>query len=186
MTPKKKVKICLILNVFLLITISLLISFCADSSKYFRFGPHDDFILISIKINSLVRYFALLGMISFMNCIKVLVAELGEPVLVFNVYNPDKKVIDDFTKFELLFYANTMFFVSNVRHVFEVMITVTQIDIAIFSVIVEQIVSIITVNLLVNEKKFEKKQDNIQELELTTVENNLTSTTDKSKLIVTR
>ncbi len=45
-----------------------------------------------------------------MNCIKVLVAELGEPVLVFNVYNPDKKVIDDFTKFELLFYANTMFF----------------------------------------------------------------------------
>ncbi len=78
------------------------------------------------------------------------------------------------------------FFVSNVRYVFEVMITVTQIDIAMFSVIVEQIVSIITVNLLVNEKKFEKKQDNIQELELMTVENNLTSTTDKSKLIVSR
>lgn len=50
-----------------------------------------------------------------------------------------------------------MFFVSNTRRVFEVLINVTQIDIAIFSIIVEQLISVCTVCFLVNEKKFDKQ-----------------------------
>ena len=84
----------------------------------------------------------------------MLISELGEPVLVFNVYNPDKKIITEFTKFQLLFYANSMFFIGNTRRIFEVMISITQIDIALFSIIIEQIVSIGTVYFLVNEKRF--------------------------------
>ena len=80
--------------------------------------------------------------------------DLGEPVLVFNVYNPDKQVITDFSKRELLVYANAMFFVSNTRRVFEVLVTVTQIDIALFSITFEQLVSIGTVSFLVHEKQF--------------------------------
>lgn len=89
-------------------------------------------MLISVSIDTNMRYVLLLCMISVMNCIKVVVAELGEPVLVFTVYNPDKSVITEFSKGQLLGYANLMFFVSNTRRVFEVMITVTQFDIAIF------------------------------------------------------
>ena len=37
------------------------------------------------------RYAFLLLLISFNNCIKVLVGELGEPVLVFNVYNRTRR-----------------------------------------------------------------------------------------------
>ena len=48
-----------------------------------------------------------------------------------------------------------MFFVSNTRRVFEVLVTVTQFDIAIFSIVVEQIASIGTVCFLVKEKKFD-------------------------------
>ena len=55
---------------------------------------------------------------------------------------------------QLLFYANTMFFIGNTRRVFELMISITQIDIALFSIIVEQLVSICTVYFLVSEKKF--------------------------------
>lgn len=181
MNSKRKVELCLILNIILLILISCLISIFADKSNYFRIGPNPDFILISVKIDNLSKYFGLLGIIGFMNCIKVLVAELGEPVLVFNVYNPDKKIIDDFSKFQLLLYANSMFFVSNTRSVFEVMITVTQIDIAIYSVIIEQLVSIITVNLLVNEKKFIKKENisSTNEIEINTINNS-----DKLNLII--
>jgi len=53
-----------------------------------------------------------------------------------------------------------MFFISNTRRIFEVLINVTQIDIAIFSIIVEQLISICTVCFLVSEKKFIRK-DNI-------------------------
>ena len=75
---------------------------------------------------------------------------------MFNVYNPDKRVITDFTRAQLLFYANAMFFVSNTRRVFELMVSVTQIDIAVFSIVVEQAISVGTVSFLVSEKTFER------------------------------
>lgn len=153
-----KIRICLILNTFLLGFISFFITYFAGNSKYFRFGPNHDFIFISVQIDSYNRYYGLLGLISLNNIIKVLVGEIGEPVLVFNVYNPDKKIITEFSKTQLLFYANSMFLISNTRRVFEVLINVTQIDIAIFSIIVEQLISIFTVCFLVNEKKFTKEQ----------------------------
>ena len=127
----------------------------------FRFGPREDFLLISVKINSLYRYSFLLVLIVCNNCIKVLISELGEPILVFNVYNPDKKIITDFTRAQLLFYANSMFFIGNTRRIFELMISITQIDIALFSIIVEQLVSICTVYFLVSEKKFIKIENNM-------------------------
>lgn len=155
MKSLNKIRICLFLNIFLLFFIGTCITTFASDSKYFQFGPNEDFVLISVKINSWHRYIFLLSLIACNNCIKVLIQELGEPVLVFNVYNPDKKIITDFTKCQLLFYANSMFFIGNTRRVFEVMITITQIDIALFSIIVEQLVSICTVCFLVSEKKFD-------------------------------
>ena len=158
MTPLEKIRICLCLNVLLLIFISSCIIIFASDSKYFRFGPSNNFILISVKINTTFRYIFLLCLIACNNCIKVLISELGEPILVFNVYNPDKKFITDFTKYQLLFYANSMFFISNTRRVFELMISITQIDLALFSIIIEQLVSIGTVYFLVNEKKFQNSE----------------------------
>ena len=87
-----------------------------------------------MRIDTTSKYAILLCLIAFMNAIKVLVAELGEPVLVFNVYNPDKTVITDFTRPQLLAYANLMFFVSNTRRMLDVLVTVTQFHIALFSV----------------------------------------------------
>lgn len=160
MTPLAKTRVCLLLNLLLLtIVVACICTFASSKSKYFHFGPHDSFVLISVCINTPLRYAMLLLLIAVMNCIKVVVSELGEPVLVFNVYNPDKRHVVDFTKSQLLFYANAMFFVSNVRRVFELMITVTQIDIALFSIVVEQLASIMTVCFLVSEKTFANHDD---------------------------
>ena len=164
MTPLRKIQFCLIANIVLLsVVICFMFIFAADS-KYFRFGPNIDFVVISVPIYNYYRYSILLGIITFINITKVIIAEIGEPVLVFNVYNPDKKVITDFTKFQLKLYANMMFLISNMRRVFDIMITVTQIDIAVFSVLIEQITSFFTVNMLINEKKFEKIYDSIPKL----------------------
>ena len=61
-----------------------------------------------------------------------------------------------------------MFILSNVRRVFDLMITVTQLDIALYSILTEQFTSFFTVNILVNEKKFIQKN----EIELLNTENN--------------
>jgi len=41
------------------------------------------------------------------------------------VYNPDKKIIDDFTKNQLNFLANSMWFVNGFRTVLMAVITIT-------------------------------------------------------------
>ena len=114
-----------------------------------------DFVLVGVIIDSKIKYITLFLFIAKINAIKVIVSELGEPVLIFNVYNPDKKVITYFTRKQLLIYANLFFLISNTRSVFDILITVTQIDIAISSIVFEQIVSMCTVFVLVKEKRFD-------------------------------
>jgi hypothetical protein len=156
MNQVNKIRICLFLNTLLVIFIGFYITNFATNSKYFRFGPNDDFIFISVHINTYDKYISLLILIFFNDLIRVVVQELGEPVLAFTVYNPDKKIIDEFTKSELYFYSNSMYFVSNIRYIFSVLINITQLDIALFSVCVEQLVTFFTIYLLINEKKFVK------------------------------
>ena len=168
MKQLNKIKICLGLNVFLLLFIGIFISLFASQSKYFRFGPSNDFIFISVIIDDYNKYCLLLILIFFNDIIKVFISEIGEPILIFNIYNPDKKIITHFTKYQLLFFANSMFFISNIRKIFELLISITQIDIALFSIINEQIVSTFAIYFLVNEKKFNCEgtiiNDNIQDI----------------------
>ena len=156
MKTLKKIQICLGLNLFLLLLISSCISIFASDSKYFRFGPSEDFILISVKIDNYQKYYLLLILITCNNCIRTIVSQIGSQILIFNVYNPDKKVITEFTKSQLLFYANTMFFVGNIRVFFELLLTISQIDIALFSIFVKQLFSIGISIFLLNEKDFIK------------------------------
>jgi len=154
MKQLNKIRICLILNVSVVSFISYYITNFAENSKYFRFGPHEDFIFISVPIDTNEKYISLLILIFFNDLIRVLVQEIGEPILGFTVYNPDKKEITEFSKSQLYFYANAIYFVNNIRYIFNLLINVTQIDIALFSILIEQIVSGIVIYFLLNEKRF--------------------------------
>lgn len=154
MNSRKKLIWCLIGNLALLISVITIIFTFASESKYFRIGPHTDFIVISVKINTMLRYSLLLTLIAFMQGTKVLIEEMGMPVLGFNIYNPDKKIITEFHKNELQFFGNAMFAISHIRYIFEIMVTITQIDIALFAALIAQLTSIVTIRILLNEKTF--------------------------------
>jgi hypothetical protein len=160
MTPRNKIRLALLANVFLLSIVSIIMFQFATDSPYFRFGPNDDFILIAVKIDDWNKYSMLLLIISFIEFTRVMIEDLGTPILIFNIYNPDKKVITDFNKNELQIYGNSMFLVNNLRYVFQILVTVTQLDIAIFSVLMAQISGIITIRFLLNEKKYGSPVDN--------------------------
>jgi len=165
MKAKTKLKYCVTGNILLLVVIVIIITHYQHESKYFRFGPSNDLIVISVNINTNARYLILLLIISLVKITKVVVEEIGMPVIGFSIYNPDKKVITEFTKNELQFYGNTMYLTSSLRYIFEVMVTITQIDIAIYSVIISEITTLFTIRLLLNEKRFSKNEDDsMQEL----------------------
>ncbi len=111
-------------------------------------------IVISVKIDTPNKYSVLLVIIAVINVSKVIVEEIGMPILGFSIYNPDKRVISDFTKNELQFFANGMFMVSGLRSVFMTIVSITQIDIAIWSLFVSECASFFTIRMLLNEKRF--------------------------------
>jgi len=156
----KKVWLCLAGNFITMIVVLIVVSiFKDDQSTYFRIGPSDDLIVISIKINTWSKWIILNLFIGMIKVCDVLVNEIGSPILGFRVYNPDKKVIDDFTKNELNFLANSMWFTNGFRNVLMAVVTVTQIDIAFSGMIMSEFISIFTVRHLLNNKKFIKKND---------------------------
>lgn len=159
MSSIKKLTICLVVNTIILLVVIVLVSCFADKqAAYWRWGPGSDLIVISVNINTWNRYLLLNLIIFVIRISQVLVEELGMPVLGFSIYNPDKKVVEDFTKNQLQFFANSMFIVSGLRGVFLQMVTIAQIDIAIISLLVSEGASFITIRILLNEKKFTRDQ----------------------------
>lgn len=87
------------------------------------------------------------------------------PIIGFNIYNPDKKVITEFTKNELQFYGNAMFLIKSIiSKVFLVIIAITQIDVALVSVLFSEFISLFTIRMLLDEKTFEKDQESTEPL----------------------
>ena len=169
MKQLNKVRLCLFLNSCLVLFIGFYITNFAAESKYFRFGPSEDFIFISVQINTTQKYCSLLTLIFVNDIVRVIIQEFGDPVLYMNVYNPDKKEITEFSKAQLYFYANSMFLINNIRYIFTILISVTQIDIALFSVLVEQVIVIITIKMLLDEKKFTHKEVSVRIIELDSI-----------------
>jgi hypothetical protein len=143
----------------MLLVLLIVSIFRSEKSTYFKLGPSKDLIVISVEIDTWEKWILLNLFIWLVKGCDVLVNEIGSPILGFRVYNPDKKIIDDFTKNQLNFLANSMWFVNGFRTVLMAVITITQVDIAFSGMIISEIVSIFTVRHLLNCKKFVKKPD---------------------------
>lgn len=161
MKPKNKVYLTLFGNLFLIIMIIILtFIFQSKNSTYFRFGPSNDLIVISVSIDTWTKYNLILLLIGFIKIVDTISNELGMPVLGFNIYNPDKKHITEFSKNELQFYANATFMVSAIRNTLMMVVNVTQIDLALFSTLISEIASFYTIRILLNEKTFKNNDLN--------------------------
>ena len=60
-------------------------------STYFRYGWHDDFVLVSVPINNKYRYIGAVFFVVITRVGEVFIGEIANPVIGFNIYNPDKK-----------------------------------------------------------------------------------------------
>jgi hypothetical protein len=108
----------------------------------------------------------------------VFINEIANPILGFSIYNPDKKVITEFSKNELQLLANIMWFINGLIGTLFVMVTISQIDIALLRTLYSDVTTIFTIRMLLNEKKFEcDKSNENDEIELS--ETDKMSETDK-------
>ena len=156
--PREKLQYCLAIYSILLFIILYIVFSYQTENDYFRWGVPSEseppLIVISVVIDDYYKYCGLLGFITIVRATKVLVTEVAEPILAFTIYNPDKKEIRDFTKNELQFYGNSLYLIDSLRYVFTIMITITQIDIAIYDALVGEFTTMLTIRMLLNEKVF--------------------------------
>ena len=161
-----KLRYCVILNFILFFIILFVILICKDNNNYYMtYGPNDNLYVLSIKINTQQKYIFLQFFLLFVEFSRVFTNEIASPILGFNIYNPDKKIITEFTKNELQLLANMMWLINSLTNSLFVMITISQIDIAILRTIYSEITTIITIRMLLNEKKF-IYEDNVEPIEL--------------------
>jgi len=162
MDINKKLKICVISNMILLfIIIGVIIIFSSREDKYWNWGPNKDLLVISVKIDTWIKYYWLMLFIAILKVSNVIISEVAHPILGFNIYNPDKKIITEFTKNQLQLYGNLMYFIDSVRGVFTILITISQVDVALFGVFVSEITGIYTVRMLLDEKRFIKNYEKV-------------------------
>ena len=160
LTPKQRLKVCIIGQAMLLaialVTTSIL---ATKDSLYYRIGPSEELIVISVKINTWTRYCILLVYILIFRVCKVFINELGIPILTFNIYDPNRKVIKDFTRLELQVLGNIMFMLNSIRYALTLQLSIIQIDIAVISGIFDELAAIPTVYILLKDKKFVSPDD---------------------------
>jgi hypothetical protein len=170
MTPKQRLKICIIGQLLVLIAVIIPTVLLANkNSTYYRFGPNEELIIISIKINTWSRYGILLGYMMIFRICKVFINELGMPILTFNIYNPNQKKIEDFTRMELQVLGNIMFTLNAISYAITLQLSILQIDIAVLSGIFSELAAIPTIYILLKDKEFvvetnKKEQNKEQEM----------------------
>ena len=168
-SPKTRIKICIIGQLLLLVSVIIPTTLLANKeSTYYRFGPNNDLIIISIKIDTWLKYGILMIYILIFRICKVFITELGMPILTFNIYNPNQKKIEDFTRMELQVLANIMFTLNAIRYALTLQLSILQIDIAIISGIFDELAAIPTIYILLNEKEFVSKKKKIEQIETQT------------------
>jgi hypothetical protein len=150
----RRLALCCAANVALLILIIGLICCFSQESAYFRFGPHSNLSIMGVPINSWSRYACLHAVLLVTQVVDMLVSEFANPILGFNIYNPDKETITDFTHFELQFFAQSTWAVNGIRGALMVIVSISQFDIAVAKVIYSELAGMFTIYTLLKEKKF--------------------------------
>lgn len=167
---KKRLQLCIFSNCVVFTLLASGIIFCTDktTNKYLHIGPSESLNILGFEIDTWKNYVFFQIFIAFVTITDVIINEIASPILGFNIYNPDKKEILEFTRNELQFYANLQFLINASREALMILISVSQIDFALLRVLYGQITSFYTIRLLLNEKKF-PRDDVYQQIELVEV-----------------
>ncbi len=155
---KYRLHLCIATNTFLFFLISVtLLLFYDEESTYLRYGPHSDLNVLGIKIDDWNKYIGLQFFLAMVEVTDVIINEIASPILGFNIYNPDKKEITQFTRLELQLYANSMWLINSLKRVLMVIVSISQIDIALLRVFYSELTTFYTIRMLLLEKRFPKE-----------------------------
>jgi len=157
MSDKENIKKCIFCNFIIIIIFIFTIIYNNNTSL--KIGYSDTLIILGIKINDIYKYILLQLNIFLIEFIYELTYEYANPKLYFLVYNDDKKDIEDFSRFELQFYSQFLWFLTSIKNGLMLLISVSQIDLILSKIIYNEIAYIIVVKTILKKKNFIDKKN---------------------------
>lgn len=165
MKLKQQLKLCIAGSAMLTIITLIFTTIFAEEKGWFSFGPSTHLSIAGVIIDTREKYSLLIFSIVLNSVIDTLVNEFAQPILGFNIYNPDKKLITDFkSKRELQLLATLYWSFNNVRTIFTNLVSITQVDLALIKWVVLEITGVYTINIILSKKRF--VEDLEEELEM--------------------
>lgn len=155
LTINNKIQACIVVNFGLLMIIAGFVFNFADSNML-RIGYSKDLVVMGIVIDTWQKYLMLHVCIFFVEFWHSIIYEYANPIMYFNVFDADKKVITDFGKIELQIYAQSLWFLTTVKHGIMVLVAITQIDITLCKIVYSEIAIAIVIYNVLKNKKFVK------------------------------
>lgn len=150
-----------VLNISIIINLLFLFLFSGSViiyndgySSYFKIGWSDKFDFASIIINNPTKYTLLCLFIIVLNISEIFLNDIATPLIQFSTYNPYKLIIHDFSRCELEFYSNMIFFIQTTKRFIQIYVTFSQIDIAIISLLSSQTAVAMAIKYLLDKKTF--------------------------------
>jgi len=155
MKLKEQLKLCIICSAVLTIITLIFTTVFAEDKGWFSFGPSTHLSIAGVVIDTREKYSVLVIVVVLNSVIDMVISEFAQPILGFNIYNPDKKLITDFkSKRELQLLATLYWSFNNLRSVFTNLISITQVDLALIKWFVLEITAVYTINILLSKKRF--------------------------------
>jgi hypothetical protein len=155
MKLKVQLSLCIAGSAVLTIITLIFTTVFAEEKSWFSFGPSSHLSIAGVFIDTQQKYSVLVVSIVFNSVIDMLVSEFAQPILGFNIYNPDKKLITDFkSKRELQLLASLYWCFNNLRTIFTNLVSISQVDLALIKWFVLEITAVYTINILLSKKRF--------------------------------
>lgn len=162
----RKIQACISINFVLLLLISSLIITYADKNLL-NIGYSKDLVVMGIVIDTFHKYIMLHFCIFLIEFSHSIIYEYANPIMYFNVFNIDKKIITDFGRYELQLYAQSLWFLTTLKNGIMILVSITQIDITLCKIIYSELAIAIVINKLLKNKEFiEKNNDIVSQLPL--------------------
>ncbi len=150
----------LCLNVLIMASIILIIGvFSSSDFDYFNFGYNEKLWIIGMKVDTFGKYCIILLGIFLLRLSEVMIVDVFVPIVNFSIYRPDKLEIKRFTKRQLIFFNTAFYFLSALRVVLLIFFSISQIDIALFTVISSTVIKFVFSLFLLSKKKFIESDD---------------------------
>ena len=111
-----------------------------------------------MPINTASKYFAFCGFIVIFECFRSINDNIAGPLIQFSTYNPYKREVSDFSRYELELYSNAVIFIQISKKLLQIFIILSQVDIALISLLSSQLSASYAINYLLNQKRIQIKQ----------------------------